>query len=213
MSMTREEKFAKQLIMRNLSEQGYPTYAKLLNEFDLNLTENPRVVAFMEPDKGRIVVNRGLEESQVSVIIRHEILHSYLKHEKRLLQKLARDSGLDYDELVDDTSMQDVLDDLKNKLYSTDDFNIAADYEISNLAYTDVDKDTVRQININGQILSGLVTEDQHPEWVDYSVEDMYQELTKQRQKDQDKIDDSVHLGQLQDPTTFVDLNGTVYGI
>jgi len=40
--------------------------------------------------------------------------------------------------------MQDVLDDLKNKLYSNDDFNIAADYEISNLAYTDVDKDTIR---------------------------------------------------------------------
>lgn len=212
MSMTREEKFAKQLIMRNLSEQGYPTYAKLLNEFDLNLTENPNVIAFMEPAKGRIVVNRGLEESQVSVVIRHEILHSYLKHEKRLLQKLARDSELDYDELIN-TGMQDVLDDLKNKLYSNDDFNIAADYEISNLAYTDVDKDTIRQININGQILSGLVTEDQHPDWVDYSVEDMYQELVNQRKRDENKLDDSVHLGQLKDKTTFIDLNGVVYGI
>lgn len=212
MSMTREEKFAKQLIMRNLSEQGYPTYAKLLNEFDLNLTENPNVIAFMEPAKGRIVVNRGLEESQVSVVIRHEILHSYLKHEKRLLQKLARDSNLDYDELIN-TGMQDVLDDLKNKLYSNDDFNIAADYEISNLAYTDVDKDTIRQININGQILSGLVTEDQHPDWVDYSVEDMYQELVNQRKRDENKLDDSVHLGQLKDKTTFIDLNGVVYGI
>lgn len=212
MSMTREEKFAKQLIMRNLSEQGYPTYAKLLNEFDLNLTENPNVIAFMEPAKGRIVVNRGLEESQVSVVIRHEILHSYLKHEKRLLQKLARDSELDYNELIN-TGMQDVLDDLKNKLYSNDDFNIAADYEISNLAYTDVDKDTIRQININGQILSGLVTEDQHPDWVDYSVEDMYQELVNQRKRDENKLDDSVHLGQLKDKTTFIDLNGVVYGI
>lgn len=212
MSMTREEKFAKQLIMRNLSEQGYPTYAKLLNEFDLNLTENPNVIAFMEPAKGRIVVNRGLEESQVSVVIRHEILHSYLKHEKRLLQKLARDSELDYDELIN-TDMQDVLDDLRNKLYSNDDFNIAADYEISNLAYTDVDKDTIRQININGQILSGLVTEDQHPDWVDYSVEDMYQELVNQRKRDENKLDDSVHLGQLKDKTTFIDLNGVVYGI
>lgn len=212
MSMTREEKFAKQLIMRNLSEQGYPTYAKLLNEFDLNLTENPNVIAFMEPAKGRIVVNRGLEESQVSVVIRHEVLHSYLKHEKRLLQKLARDSELDYDELIN-TGMQDVLDDLKNKLYSNDDFNIAADYEISNLAYTDVDKDTIRQININGQILSGLVTEDQHPDWVDYSVEDMYQELVNQRKRDENKLDDSMHLGQLKDKTTFIDLNGVVYGI
>ena len=212
MSMTNEEKFAKQLIMTRLSEQGYPTYSKLLNEFDLNLTENPNVVAFMEPATGRIVVNRGLEETQVSVIIRHEILHAFLKHELRLLQKLARDRGIDYDSLVD-TELDELTSELKNVLYSNDDFNIAADYEISNLGYTDADKDAVRQININGQILSGLVTEDEHPDWIDYSVEDMYQELTRLRKKDQGKLDDSTHFGNLIDKTTFVDLNGVAYGI
>ena len=212
MSMTKEEKFAKQLIMTLLSEQGYPTYAKLLNEFDLNLTENPAVVAFMEPAKGRIVVNRGLEETQVSVIIRHEILHSYLKHELRLLQKLARDRNIDYDSLAD-IELDELDKELKNILYSNDDFNIAADYEISNLGYTDADKDAVRQINLNGQILSGLVTEDEHPDWVDYSVEDMYQELSQLRKKEQNNIDDSVHFGQLIDRTTFIDLNGVVFGI
>lgn len=212
MSMTREEKFAKQLIMTLLSEQGYPTYAKLLNEFDLNLTENPAVVAFMEPAKGRIVVNRGLEETQVSVIIRHEILHSYLKHELRLLQKLARDRNIDYDSLTD-IELDELNTELKNILYSNDDFNIAADYEISNLGYTDADKDAVRQINLNGQILSGLVTEDEHPDWVDYSVEDMYQELQQIRKKEQNNIDDSVHFGQLIDKSTFIDLNGVVFGI
>lgn len=212
MSMTNEEKFAKQLIMTRLSEQGYPTYAKLLNEFDLNLTENPNVVAFMEPATGRIVVNRGLEETQVSVIIRHEILHAFLKHELRLLQKLARDRGIDYDSLVD-TELDELTSELKDVLYSNDDFNIAADYEISNLGYTDADKDAVRQININGQILSGLVTEDEHPDWIDYSVEDMYQELTRLRKKDQGKLDDSTHFGNLIDKTTFVDLNGVAYGI
>lgn len=212
MSMTREEKFAKQLIMTLLSEQGYPTYARLLKEFDLNLTENPNVVAFMEPDKGRIVVNRGLEETQVSVIIRHEILHSYLKHELRLLQKLARDRNIDYDSLAD-IELDELTTELKNILYSNDDFNIAADYEISNLGYTDADKDAVRQINLNGQILSGLVTEDEHPDWIDYSLEDMYQELSNLRKKEQNNIDDSVHLGQLKNRTTFTDLNGVVYGI
>ena len=198
--------------MTLLSEQGYPTYAKLLNEFDLNLTENPAVVAFMEPAKGRIVVNRGLEETQVSVIIRHEILHSYLKHELRLLQKLARDRNIDYDSLAD-IELDELDKELKNILYSNDDFNIAADYEISNLGYTDADKDAVRQINLNGQILSGLVTEDEHPDWIDYSVEDMYQELSQLRKKEQNNIDDSVHFGQLIDRTTFIDLNGVVFGI
>ena len=33
MSMTREEKFAKEYIINKLSRQGYPTYAKLLKFF------------------------------------------------------------------------------------------------------------------------------------------------------------------------------------
>lgn len=212
MSMTNEEKFAKKMIMTLLSEQGYPTYAKLLNEFDLNLTENPGVVAFMEPAKGRIVVNRGLEETQVSVIIRHEILHSYLKHELRLLQKLARDRGIDYNSLTD-LEFDELDKELKKVLYGTPDFNIAADYEISNLGYTDSDKDAVRQINLNGQILTGLVTEDEHPDWIDYSVEDMYQELVQLRKKEKNNIDDSTHYGHLIDKATFIDLNGVAYGI
>lgn len=205
MSMTKEEKFAKQYIQTKLAKEGYPTYASLLGFFDLNLTNNPQVVAFMEPSKGRIVVNRGLDDDQVSVVIRHEILHHYLQHEDRLLKKLSIESGLDYEQLTDIE-----LDDLKHVLYGNTDFNMAGDYEISNLAYTDADKRVIRQINLNGQILSGLVTEDDHPEWVELSVEEMYDELKKFRQ--QRANEPPKYFGYLFDDTTFVDLNGVTYG-
>ena len=206
MSMTKEEKFAKEYIQKELSKQGYPTYASLLGYFDLNLTDRPNVIAYMEPGKGRIVVNRGLDEDQVSVVIRHEILHNYLEHENRLLKKLAKDANLDYDILSDIE-----IGDLKKDLYKNDDFNYAADYEISNLAYTDRDKETIKQININGKILSGLVTEDDHPEWVELSVEEMYDKLRKMRQE---RINQPPkYIGRFIDGKTFVDLNGVVYGV
>lgn len=180
MSMTREERETKNYIQNKLAEQGYPTYASILGNFDLNLTRDPNTVGFMEPGKGRIVLNRGLDENQVSVIIRHEILHYFLEHERRLLKKLAQEHNLDFDK-VDDNS----LTDLKRKLYSNDLFNIAADYEISNRGYTEDDKDDVRNILLNGQVLTGLVTEDDHPDWVDLSVEEMYDKLREERQNQQ----------------------------
>ena len=180
MSMTREERIAKNEILKILAKSGYPTYANILDNFDVNLTQDPGVVGYMEPGKGRIVLNRGLDLDQVSTITRHEILHQYLEHEKRLLKKLSKSKNLDYDNL-DDAS----LNDLKYELYSNKDFNIAGDYEISNRGYTDADKEIVRNIKLNGQILTGLVTEDEHPDWVDLSIEDMYDKLSAERKKDE----------------------------
>lgn len=179
MGMTREERASKEFILNLLSKQGYPTYARLLKEFDLNLTENPSIVAYMEPGKGRIVVNRNLNVDQVSTIVRHEILHQYLDHENRLIAELAKDIDLSADEIDDNT-----LKELKNKLYSNKNFNIAGDYEISNRGYTDADKDIARSIDLNGQILTGLVTEDEHPDWINLSIEEMYRELEKLQEKD-----------------------------
>lgn len=177
MSMTREEKVAKNYLRRVLSTNGYPTYAKIFEKFDFNFTKDPGVVAYLDPEKGIIVANRGLDENQICVIIRHEILHDYLRHEKRLLNKLAAEKGLDPDDL-DDLSIKD----LKKDLYSNKNFNIAGDYEISNRGYTDRDKETVRNISLNGRILSGLVTEDDHPEWANMSIEEMFDELRKEQE-------------------------------
>lgn len=180
MSMTKLEKLAKEEVLTILSEEGYPTYAKLLSKFEVNLTADPNVVGYMEPEKGRIVLNKGLDIEQVSVIARHEILHFYLEHERRLLSKLASETGADLDDLDDIR-----VGDLRKDLYKNKNFNIAADYEISNRGYTDADKETIRNIQLNGQTLKGLVTEDDHPEWVNMSVEEMYDELRKQMNQEQ----------------------------
>lgn len=194
MAMTKEEKMTKQYIWRKLSEEGYPTYARIFWDLDLHLTAAPRVVGYMEPKDGTITINRNLDEDQFSVIIRHEILHNYLQHEKRLLNHLAEQRGLDPDDLND----LDIKD-IKDVMYGDQDFNIAGDYEISNRGYTEEDKDTVRRILLNGEELQGLVTEDEHPEWVNWSIEDMYDAIKKEKQQAQNEAQQDLNDQQDQD--------------
>lgn len=70
-----DEKKAKSQIMDFLAKQGYPRYAALLSNFDVNRTADPDTVAYVENDRARIVVNKNLYLEQLSVVIRHELLH------------------------------------------------------------------------------------------------------------------------------------------
>ena len=206
--MTREERRAKDYLMHLLRSNGYPTYARILDKFDINYTSDPNTVAYMEPGKGRIVMNRGLEARQASVIVRHEILHEHLKHEMRLLNNLARKRGIDR-KALEGIPLEDLDKELKKELYGDQTFNIAADYEISNKGYTDRDKRDVRGILINGRIVSGLVTEDQHPDWVDKTVEQMYDLLEEEREYQRNQPIPAVFI----DDTTFLDpFTGVTYG-
>jgi hypothetical protein len=55
--MTKVEVAVKNLLLDMLNKQGYPTYSRLLDKFHINLTSDPKVIAYMEPGKGRIVIN------------------------------------------------------------------------------------------------------------------------------------------------------------
>ena len=66
--------------------------------------------------------------------------------------------------------------------------NIAADYEISNRGYTEKDKDIARSIILKDQILRGLVTEDEHADWVNKTFEEMLAELIKTQQQDMQNV-------------------------
>lgn len=160
--MTATELAAKRQLLDILNKQGYPTYSRLLDHFHINLTNDPEVIAFMEPGKGRIVLNRGLDLEQVSMIVRHEILHEYLSHQLRMERHKGKDK---WD---------------KRTPQEHERANIAADYEISNRGYTDADKITARSIMLNGQLLQGLVTDIDHPDWVNLSMEEMYDLLEKE---------------------------------
>ena len=189
MAMTKEERATRDYLAEKLGEQGYATYAKLFMLFDLRLTSDPRFIGYMEPGKARITLNRTLDEHQMKLTIRHEILHEYLSHEMRLLDHIAElNPQLD----PDDVSLKEIL-------YSDDVFNIAADYEISNRGYTEQDKNDIRNIKFNGQIVSGLVTEDKHPDWVDLSVEEMYDLLKDERKKAQEEAEQEMNDDESQD--------------
>lgn len=186
-NMTKYEGLKKSELKRFLASQGYLTYAKLLNATNtLNVTKDPSVIGYMVPGQSKIVINDDLDLDTAALVIRHEILHSYLQHESRLLKHLASKHDLDYDEL-DDIK----IGDLKNELYANKLFNIAGDYEISNRGYTDADKRLIRRIVLNGQILSGLVTEDEHPDWADLSVEEMFDKLKEEQPDAPQNKDDS----------------------
>ena len=195
-NMTYEEKATKAYLEERLAEQGYFTYSELFHLFDLKLTYDPDVVGYMEPGKARITINGTLEEHQMLLTIRHEILHEYLTHEMRLIEHVAKNMGLgnpDTGEIsISDITDAGKLSEIKNIIYSDSSFNIAGDYEISNLGYTEQDKKDLRRIKLGGRIVSGLVTEDKHPDWVDLSLEEMYDLLTEERdQARQQQIDEA----------------------
>ena len=202
MAMTREEYTAWDYLIHEL-RNGYKEYADILSYLHLNLTDDPNVTAYLEPAKGTITVNRGFDADQVLVVIRHEIMHKWLEHEMRLIKHVASLFDLDPEALSDMD-----IDAIKKYIYSSSIFNIAADYEISNLTYGDYEKNVVRNLILNGETIKGLVTEDQHPDWVDLSVEEMFDKLHEEAKKNS-----MTRTGELVDDTTFVDEEGNVYGI
>lgn len=209
MAMTVQERALKRWLKRRLRSQGYVTYAKLLSEFEVRaLPPDANEVAYIVPDKGEIWLNPNINDYQASVLVRHEILHEFLQHQKRMMEKLANEKGFDPTELTDQQ-----INELKHDIYSTPLTNIAGDYEISNRGYTQDDKEQVRNLMINGQLLSGLVTEDDHPEWVNLSLEEMYDELRKTMKDEENNVDENTVLGMFDDETTFYGIDGRVYGV
>lgn len=171
--MTELEKIAKEQIIDILNEQGYPTYAKLFDLFDLQLTEDPKVVGYMVPQKAKIVLNSNLNTDQISVLVRHEILHEYLTHMERQVEyEKAHPEAVKADKL----SAQ-----MGNRLG-----NLAADWEISNVGYTAADKRIARAIRLDGKTLKGLVTDLDHPEWINLTFEEMFEKLVAEFNKEPD---------------------------
>ena len=86
--------------------------------------------------------------------------------------------------------------------------NIAGDYEISNRGYTSRDKLNVRNIRINGQKLSGLVTEIDHPDWVGLTAEEMYdrliQEMNKNKQDIKNDLQDKIKVSKEQHSSDYI---------
>jgi hypothetical protein len=98
--MSPHDKLVKEQLIEHLIDNGYGTYAKRLKEFDVIVADMyngvPIEVAAMFPYGYEIVINPGFLDdpdedhamNQLSVIIRHEVLHFLLTHEQRLVDHL-----------------------------------------------------------------------------------------------------------------------------
>ena len=111
---------AKDQLTDILRKQGYATYARIFQLFDFYYTDDPNVVAYMIPQKAAIVMNSEVKsEKMASVLVRHEILHEYATHYERQLEYQKTHPGK------------------KMPAGSNVIANIAGDYDISNIGYTD----------------------------------------------------------------------------
>lgn len=180
---------AKKQLKKKLREQGYATYARLLDLFDVYLTDDPEHIAYMYPGKAVIVMNKNLNIDQVSTLVRHEILHEYLAHKQR--QERYHTSNPKWGK-GDNPAFHQIQ-------------NIAGDFEISNKGYTDRDKSIARAIKLGDQVLRGLVTEDQYPGWENMSFEEMYEKLLEENEED---INNLQKLMQMIDKLNPEDLDG-----
>lgn len=156
--MTKREKLAKSQIVDKLLEGGYKTYAELFDLFELHLTTRPGVVGYMLPSMAEIWISEYLDIEQVSLVVRHEILHEYYEHMKRY-KAMFKEGGVP-----------------KNDPF----MNVAADYEISNVGYTEQDKIDAKKIKIGGKEVEGLVTSIDRPDLADKTFEEIYEALKKE---------------------------------
>lgn len=187
MAMTKREFLAKNEIRLLLAKRGYVTYSNLLNDFELHLTKDPEVIGYMIPDRGVITVNENLDIDQVGVIVRHEILHEFFNHAKQLADHLGLAKGVSASRSAHKVG------------------NIAGDYDISNRGYTEQDKEDVRHIRIGGETISGLVTEDDHPDWVNLSFTEMYDKLQELRKQEKEKFKKEVEQRYADHDQNYID--------
>lgn len=217
MSMTKAEKATRKALAMYMYKQGYPSYADLFYKFDLNF-HRPRYpfAAMVDSDKGIIYINPTITDKEdLSVLIRHEILHKYLAHQERELKHYAKQRGLSWEQ-IDDIPLEDLVNmdekdfaelsaelqpsaknnrDIARGLYGTSYkgmpyHNVIADAEISNRGYTDADKEIVKNLKINGVPFPGIVTEIDFPQWDGMSVEEMMDAVEDEIEKDKKRAEE-----------------------
>jgi len=170
----------KQLVIKMLIDEGYGTYAKRLKEYTFVVADVfhgcPIEVAAMFPDTGEIVINPsflvdapdGKIFKQLSLVVRHELLHFLLVHEKRFYDHLKK-----VDPEFEKTYRRASIHELAN---------IAMDWELSQRGYDDYDKEVAHNLTLNGRVLGGLVLSMDRPEWIDKPMEEIFDLLRKERE-------------------------------
>ena len=189
-------RLVKQEIIEHLKDQGYGSFARRFAAMPFVLTDAVEVAA-INPITQEIMLNpnmlnvKGINDDedrmweQLSVLMRHELLHFLMQHEIRFRDHL-RETDPEFEKSY--------------KLYSIHNCaNIAMDYEISKYGYDDHDKQLVRTMMQNGRVISGLVLEDEHPEWLDKKMEELYELVKKQLDEQKQQMQQNATLTIKQD--------------
>ena len=177
--MTREERAVKKQLCQLLIDRGHRKYAERFWKLDFNIIDSkrhPDFTAAISFDEATVFISDGFLGSgqgifnQLDVLLRHEMAHNLMMHQIRMMYVFKKLHANDPDEAYEHISYSSTLHQL---------LNIIEDYEISNKRYSAADKDIVRNMQLNGEIIGGLVTEDDRG-WEKMSLEQMYEELSKE---------------------------------
>ena len=177
--MTGRERKLKKALCQLLIDKGHRKYAERFWKLDFNIIDSkkhPDFTAAISFDEATVFISDGFLGSgqgifnQLDVLLRHELAHNLMMHQIRLmyvLKKLhASDPDNAYEHIKYSMSLHELL-------------NIIEDFEISNKRYSAEDKKIVKNMQLNGRVIGGLVTED-HRGWDTLSLEAMYDELSKE---------------------------------
>jgi hypothetical protein len=177
--MTDRERKLKKALCQLLIDRGHRKYAERFWKLDFNIIDSkkhPDFTAAISFDEATVFISDGFLGSgqgifnQLDVLLRHELAHNLMMHQIRLMyvfKKLhANDPDNAYEHIKYSMSLHEIL-------------NIIEDFEISNKRYSAEDKKIVKNMQLNGQVIGGLVTEE-HRGWEKLSLEAMYDELSKE---------------------------------
>ena len=178
--MTDRERKVKKALCQLLIDKGHRKYAERFWKLDFNIVDSkkhPDFTAAISFDDATVFISDGFLGSgqgifnQLDVLLRHELAHNLMMHQIRLMyvfKKLhVEDPDNAYEHIKYSASLHEIL-------------NIIEDFEISNKRYSAADKKVVKMMQLNGQVISGLITEEHRQSWQNMSVEAMYDELSKE---------------------------------
>jgi hypothetical protein len=180
--MTATERQTKKALCQLLINRNHRKYAERFWKFDFNIVDakkHPDFTAAISFDEATVFISSGFLGSgegifnQLDVLLRHELAHNLMMHQIRMMyvfkekfKKVKNDPDKVYERLRYSSTIHQLL-------------NIIEDFEISNKRYTSADKQIVRNMMLNGELIGGLVTEDNRG-WESLSLEAMYEELSNE---------------------------------
>ena len=177
--MTDRERRTKKALCQLLVDRGHRKYAERFWKLDFNIVDSkkhPDFTAAISFDEAVVYISDGFLGSgqgifnQLDVLLRHELAHNLMMHQIRLMYVFKKIHADDPDEAYEHIRYSSSLHTILNWI---------EDFEISNKRYTAEDKKIVRNMQLNGQVIGGLVTED-HRAWDSMSLEAMYDEISKE---------------------------------